>query len=72
MAIKTLLRGETDDISNFLREGIMMKDFKHPHVLQLIGVCINKNNLPLVVLPYMKNGDLLTFVRDPTKVSIPS
>ncbi|XP_033644028.1 hepatocyte growth factor receptor-like isoform X1 [Asterias rubens] len=67
VAIKTLLRGETDDISNFLREGIMMKDFKHPHVLQLIGVCINKNNLPLVVLPYMKNGDLLTFVRDPTK-----
>ncbi len=45
----------------------MMKDFKHPHVLQLIGVCISKNNLPLVVLPYMKNGDLLTYVRDPTK-----
>ncbi|XP_038073903.1 hepatocyte growth factor receptor-like isoform X2 [Patiria miniata] len=65
VAIKSLLRGEQEDVTNFLREGIMMKDFKHPHVLELIGVCINSNNMPLVVLPFMKHGDLLTYIRDP-------
>ncbi|XP_022099343.1 hepatocyte growth factor receptor-like isoform X2 [Acanthaster planci] len=65
VAIKSLLRGGKEEIINFLREGIMMKDFKHPHVLELIGVCINSNNMPLVVLPFMKHGDVLTYIRDP-------
>ena len=69
VAVKSLLHGATNDISNFLREGIMMKDFKHPHVLRLIGVCIKDARIPLVVLPFMKHGDLLTYIRNPQNVS---
>ncbi|XP_030856331.1 hepatocyte growth factor receptor [Strongylocentrotus purpuratus] len=67
VAVKSLHQGTLNEISNFLREGIMMKDFKHRNVLSLIGVCIiSDTNMPYVVLPFMKNGDILTFVRDPS------
>ncbi|XP_072027469.1 hepatocyte growth factor receptor-like [Amphiura filiformis] len=65
VAVKSLLHGATSDISNFLKEGIMMKDFKHDNVLKLIGVCIKDARIPLVVLPFMKHGDLLTYIRNP-------
>lgn len=68
VAVKSLLRGATSDISSFLKEGIMMKDFDHPNVLALIGVCITRENQPLVILPFMANGDLLSYVRDPINV----
>lgn len=64
VAVKSLLRGATSDISAFLKEGIIMKDFNHPNVLALIGVCITRDNQPLVILPFMANGDLLSYVRD--------
>lgn len=69
VAVKSLLRGATSDISSFLKEGIMMKDFDHANVLALIGVCITRENQPLVILPFMANGDVLSYVRDPQNVS---
>lgn len=69
VAVKSLLHGTRNEIANFLREGIMMRDFKHRNVLQLIGVCIKDDQIPLVVLPYMKLGDLLTYIRSPQHVS---
>ncbi|XP_033114548.1 hepatocyte growth factor receptor-like isoform X3 [Anneissia japonica] len=66
IAIKCLLPGSAQqDMVHFLQEGMMMKDFKHENVLALIGVCINKEGVPLVILPFMKHGDLLTYIRDP-------
>lgn len=40
-----------------------MIDFKHENVLSLIGVVSEEGERPLVVLPYMENADLGTFVR---------
>ena len=41
-----------------------MKNFDHKNVLSLIGVSIDENGSPLVVLPFMANGDLLRYVRN--------
>ena len=42
-----------------------MKTFNHPNVMKLIGISFKSNGSPLVILPFMKNGDLLTYIRNP-------
>ena len=40
-----------------------MKKVEHPNVLGLLGVCLNtEDGLPYIVLPFMENGDLKTFL----------
>lgn len=41
-----------------------MKNFKHKNVLTLIGVCLQEDSLPMIILPFMANGDLLTYIRN--------
>ncbi|XP_077977579.1 plexin-A2-like [Glandiceps talaboti] len=68
VAIKSLKRCTSlQDIEKFLEEGVLMKDFDHPNVLRLLGVCVDKDSNPLIVLPYMKNGDLKSYVSDEMK-----
>jgi proto-oncogene tyrosine-protein kinase Met len=55
-------------MQSFLQEALIMKDFHHPNVLTLIGVCLNLDAMPLVVLPFMQHGDLLTYIRDEKNV----
>ena len=40
-----------------------MKDFDHPNIVGLVGVCMDSSE-PLVCLEYMANGDLRTFLRN--------
>ena len=40
-----------------------MKQFNHPNVMNLIGVCINAGPAPYIVMPFMANGSLLSYLR---------
>ncbi len=43
---------------------MIMKDFDHCNVLKLKGISFEDDSLPIVILPYMQNGDLLSYIRD--------
>ena len=38
-----------------------MEFFSHPHVMNLIGVCISES--PMIIMPYMANGNLLNYLK---------
>lgn len=41
-----------------------MCTFAHQHVLGLIGICLNTaKRSPYLVLPFMENGDLRTYLK---------
>ena len=45
-------------------EALRMREFSHENILTLIGISFDEHLLPRVVLPYMRNGDLLRYIRD--------
>ncbi|XP_067929822.1 hepatocyte growth factor receptor-like [Watersipora subatra] len=66
VAVKTLKDDQElsfEDFESFLTEGTMMIDFKHKNVLSLIGVVCEEGERPMVVLPYMENGDLCSLIK---------
>ncbi|KAM5165514.1 tyrosine-protein kinase Mer [Mantella aurantiaca] len=54
------------EIEEFLSEAACMKDFNHPNVISLLGVCLEvgprRSPKPMVILPFMKYGDLHSFL----------
>uniref|UniRef100_UPI00359000A7 tyrosine-protein kinase receptor UFO-like n=1 Tax=Myxine glutinosa TaxID=7769 RepID=UPI00359000A7 len=69
VAVKTMKmdicsRSEMDE---FLSEAVCMKDFDHPNVICLIGVCLETSvhhrvPRPMVIIPFMQHGDLHSFL----------
>uniref|UniRef100_A0A8C9TXM3 receptor protein-tyrosine kinase n=1 Tax=Scleropages formosus TaxID=113540 RepID=A0A8C9TXM3_SCLFO len=64
MKIAICTRTEMED---FLREAACMKEFDHHNVMRLIGVCLQTVESegfpsPVVILPYMKHGDLHSYL----------
>ena len=51
------------DVENMVNEIIKMQEFKHPHVLPLIGVCLDTGPGISIVTPFMANGSLLNYLR---------
>ncbi|KAM4565173.1 tyrosine-protein kinase receptor TYRO3 [Fundulus diaphanus] len=69
VAVKTMRVGiySKQDLQEFLREAEIMKNFDHENVVRLLGVTLKKVEdsplpLPLVILPYLKHGDLRRFL----------
>lgn len=62
-----------DNIDDFVKESILMLGFDHPNVLRLLGVCFDTdNNMPLIVLPFMANGDLRDYLMSIRKSAVVS
>ena len=68
VAVKTLHKTNSNPkgVNQFLSEALIMKDLKHPNVMQLSAMCLIGSDCPMVILPYMQNGNLLEFIRDET------
>lgn len=69
VAVKVLKTdiSSSSDIEQCLKEAAYMKDFHHPNVITLIGVSLHRRAqqrlpIPMVILPFMKHGDLHTFL----------
>ena len=54
-----------EKLKSFIRESAVMKNFHHPNVLQVLGISLEtENRLPYIILPFMANGDLRTFLKN--------
>ena len=52
------------DIEQFFDECCRMKAFKHPNVVELIGMCLDSpDGFPLMILPLYLNGNLKTYLQ---------
>ena len=40
-----------------------MSTFDHPNVLTLVGVCLDGGPAPYIVMPFMFNGCLLSYLK---------
>ena len=45
-----------------------MKDFQHINVLGIRGITFDADNSPMVILPFMANGDLRNYILNPDLV----
>lgn len=67
---QTLKKGTSDQQkSEFLQEAQLMSHFKHEHILQLLGVCLD-NDPPFIIMELMEGGDLLTYLRNSRNISV--
>ena len=60
---QTLRKSASDqEKEEFLKEALLMSNFRHAHILSLLGVCLD-NDPQFIILELMEGGDLLSFMR---------
>ncbi len=55
---------EKNLVKDLLRECARMQKFEHPNVLKLSGVCLDGGPAPYVIMPFMANGSLLSYLKE--------
>ena len=50
-------------IRDMLKECSKMSKFNHPNVLTLRGVCLDGGPSPFIIMPFMNNGSLLSYLK---------
>ena len=53
---------DPSDMAGFLKECRKIKAFVHPHVMSILGICLS-GQVPYVVMPFMANDNLQTYLR---------
>ena len=51
------------EIDKIMEESIKMKKFQHIHVMGLVGVCLDAGPAPYIIMPYMANGSLQSYLK---------
>ena len=51
-------------MDELLEECVKMHEFDHPNVLRMIGVCLDGGPAPYIIMPYMANGSLLSYLKE--------
>ncbi len=51
------------DVQSMVCEVNKMQDFDHPHVMSLIGVCLDAGPGIAIVMPYMANGSVIGYLK---------
>ena len=46
-----------------VKESLKMEGVEHPHVLNIIGVCVDAGPAPYIIMPFMSNGSLLAYIK---------
>jgi len=67
VAVKTMAkrhRATNNSTQLFLEEALTMKELHHENVLTIIGVSCKRNGTPMLITPYTKHGDLLSYIRN--------
>ena len=54
---------DMDTITSFIQEAMIIKDLKHPNIIKLVGVVLQRAAPPFIVTPLTKNGDLAHFLK---------
>ncbi|XP_014670463.1 PREDICTED: tyrosine-protein kinase Abl-like, partial [Priapulus caudatus] len=65
VAVKTL-KEESMALKDFLEEAAIMKEMKHPNLVQLLGVCTREPPF-YIVTEFMQHGNLLDYLRSTNK-----
>ena len=50
------------EVDEFLKEAAVMKEIKHPNLVQLLGVCTREPPF-YIITEFMVNGNLLDYLR---------
>ncbi|KAM3911364.1 tyrosine-protein kinase ABL1 isoform 2-T2 [Leptodactylus fuscus] len=62
VAVKTL-KEDTMEVEEFLKEAAVMKEVKHPNLVQLLGVCTREPPF-YIITEFMTYGNLLDYLRE--------
>lgn len=67
VALKRLPRDSMDQqvLLEFMKEAFIMRQLRHPNVLQVLGVCLEP---PCIIMEYMPRGSLYQLVHNPSVV----
>ncbi|XP_075230852.1 tyrosine-protein kinase Fer isoform X4 [Lycorma delicatula] len=64
VAVKTCRMTVPDEHKRkFLQEGRILKQYDHPNIVKLIGICVQKQPI-MIVMELVAGGSLLTFLRN--------
>lgn len=55
---------DEESVKDLLKECAKMMKFDHPNVLKLRGVCLDGGPAPYIIMPFIVNGSLLSYLKE--------